>query len=344
MTVADTWQLFLRTCDNDLVVTIRDKRPPKQQHGEDYARAAESATMSTADVSIDVCLCFLDEPDMDIVSWPCCNQLMHRDCLLVYREFNSLCCYCASNIDDMKTIQSYPSIDRSKEIPKTPELTPKMRSFNWSSKRTLQEIELDKVFGTPMYDRLADKERAVSQEKRRERQLAQANDMIRTRGKAIVNDGVLPGSVLTVYPDFREVSHGVGIVAIVYKTSPGGGVLAATEYGLLTHSDNKKHFYIPDDRYTLRYKQDEEAPLSLALQRVRESILNKTYDDSTVKKVTIQEAHKLITGQVSPQRRGKCNCLAQGCKNKRCPCIKKGLKCISACKCNMNCCNPENGK
>jgi hypothetical protein len=220
LTVADTWQLFLRTCDNDLVVTIRDKRPPKQQHGEDYARAAESATISTADVSIDVCLCFLDEPDMDIVSWPCCNQLMHRDCLLVYREFNSLCCYCASNIDDMKTIQSYPSIDRSKEIPKTPELTPKMRSFNWSSKRTLQEIELDKVFGTPMYDRLADKERAVSQEKRRERQLAQANDMIRTRGKAIVNDGVLPGSVLTVYPDFREVSHGVGIVAIVYKTSP----------------------------------------------------------------------------------------------------------------------------
>jgi hypothetical protein len=99
-------------------------------------------------------------------------------------------------------------------------MTPKTRSFNWSSKRTLQEIELDKVFGTPMYDRLADKERAVSQEKRRERQLAQANDMIRTRGKAIVNDGVLPGSVLTVYPDFREVSHGVGIVAIVYKTSP----------------------------------------------------------------------------------------------------------------------------
>jgi hypothetical protein len=77
--VFDTWQLFLRTRDNDLVVTIRDKRPPKQQDGEDYARAAESTTMSTADVSIDVCLCFLDEPDKDIVSWPCCKQLMHRE-------------------------------------------------------------------------------------------------------------------------------------------------------------------------------------------------------------------------------------------------------------------------
>ena len=116
------------------------------------------------------------------------------------------------------------------------------------------------------------------------------------------------------------------------------------KHHLLTHSDKKKHFYIPDDRYTLGYKQDEEAPISVALQRIRKSIQNKTYNDSTVKKVTIQEAHKLITGQVSPQRRGKCNCLAQGCKNKRCPCIKNGLKCISACKCNMNCCNPENGK
>jgi hypothetical protein len=134
------------------------------------------------------------------------------------------------------------------------------------------------------------------------------------------------------------------IVAIAYKTKPTGGVLAATEYGLLCHSTEKKLWYIAHDNYTILYKVNEEAPISPKLDWVRKSIIDNTYDEKNVAKVSIQEVHRRVTGQTSPPKRGACKCAPGNCKTKRCPCVKDGIKCRSECKCNLNCCNPENGK
>ncbi len=146
--------------------------------------------------------------------------------------------------------------------------------------------------------------------------------MIKTHGKANLEVGLHPGAVLSIKPDYCDVSHPTNIVAIAYKnkTKPMGGVLAATEYGLLCHSTDKKLYWIAHDNYTIRYKVNkEEAPISPKLALVRKSIIDKTYDEKNVAKVSKQEVHRRVTGQKSPQKRGACKCAPGNCTTKRCP-------------------------
>ncbi len=132
---------------------------------------------------------------------------------------------------------------------------------------------------------------------------------------------------MTVIPDPRSVSHGVGVVGIIYRMKVTGGAQVATTVGLLVQG-GKKDWWIRDDQYLVRYKPEEEAAISLELQKIRELILDGTYNTMTkVKRCTIQEVHKVITGQVSPQKLGKCHCLKGNCNPKRCGCITKGNKC-----------------
>ncbi len=340
--MVDTWKLLKEKCNDDLIVRVRDKRNLEER--DDIKISAQISTATVTTDPLDLCFCFNDEPHMDIVAWPCCSKLIHKECLLIWREHSHLCVECGAEMEDLASLLCCPVIDRTKEITKAPQLTPMKRHQHWGGKRDLQAIELDKVFGTPEYPCLADRERLSAQEKKRDRHLEQAKDMMKTRAKALKNGGVFPGAVISIFADTREVSHPVGLLAIIFKISVGGGVLPATEYGLLTHSGHKKLHYFPDDRYLVRYAPDEVAPIGPALQKVRDAILSKTYDMKTVNRVTIQDYHKVCYGQVSPQRRGKCKCGPGGCKTKRCPCVKKGTKCTSDCGCNMNCCNTENGK
>ena len=149
---------------------------------------------------------------------------------------------------------------------------------------------------------------------------------------------------MTVIPDPRSVSHSVGIVVIVYKFKESGGAQVATVPGLLVQA-GKKDWWIPDDQYILQYPQHEEASISLGLQEMRDSIRDGTYNTAKkVKRCTIQEVHKVITDQVSPQRMGKCGCLKGNCNPKHCGCATRQRKCTSACSCNGNCKNPQNGK
>ncbi len=91
---------------------------------------------------LDVCFCFCDEPHMDIICLKhCCKQLVHRKCLLSWLEFESLCCYCSKPIVDITKVLSYPTIDQSKELPKTPNLTPRKRSPG--KLRDAQQMEFD---------------------------------------------------------------------------------------------------------------------------------------------------------------------------------------------------------
>jgi hypothetical protein len=140
------------------------------------------------------------------------------------------------------------------------------------------------------------------------------------------------------------VSHSVGIVEIIYRMKITGGAQVATSSDLLVQS-LKKDFWIPDDQYVVRYKPDEDSAIPPELQKIRESINNGAYNTTNkVKRSTIEEVHKLLTDQVSPQKMGKCHCLKEKCKSKHCGCALHGRKCTSACICNGNCTNPNNSK
>jgi hypothetical protein len=174
--------------------------------------------------------------------------------------------------------------------------------------------------------------------------------MVATRSKGVEKKGVGIGAVVTVILDHRAVSHSVGIVGIVHKMKESGGAQVATAVGLLVQS-GKKDWWIPDHQYIMRYPPHVDAPLDLQeihesiLEEIRESILDGTYNTATkAKRCTIQEVHKVVTNQVSPQKMGKCTCLKGKCNPKRCGCATKKRKCTSACSCNGNCKNPENGK
>ena len=280
---------------------------------------------------------------MDILRLACCKAFIHRECVLSWLEFESSCPYCNSPIEHIASIQNQPAIDRTKGLPSTPPMTPQERRTG--SKRDLQAIEVDDAFGSPTPQRLSDKMRTISQEKKRNSQLQQAAKMVATRSKDISNKGVGIGAIVTVIPDKRAVSHAVGIVGIVYKFKESGGAQVATVAGLLVQS-GKKDWWIPDDQYILRYKPDEEGPIESSLQEIRDSIRNGTYNTTKkVKRCTIQDVHKVVTDQVSPQKMGKCVCMKGQCNPKRCGCATRQRKCTSACTCNGNCTgNPNNGK
>jgi hypothetical protein len=313
---------------------------------EEYASKEKNMT-SPADPRpidpLDICFCFDDEPDMDIVRLVCCcKEFMHRDCLQNWLGFESSCPYCSKPINDIASIQQYPAIDRTKDLPSTPTVTPKPREKG--RKRDLQQMEIDDVFGSPTPQRLADKMRSISQEKKRDSQLKQAARMVLTRSNDVEKKGGGIGAVVTVVPDHRAVSHSVGIVGIIYKMKDSGGAQVATVVGLLVQS-GKKDWWIPDDQYIVRYPPHMDAAISIDLRKIRESILDGTYNTAKkAKRCTIQEAHKVITNQVSPQKMGKCACLKGKCNPKRCGCATRQRKCTSACTCTGNCTNPQNGK
>jgi hypothetical protein len=230
-----------------------------------------------------------------------------------------------------------------KDLPSTPTLTPKQRGIG--RKRDIQEMEIDEAFGAPTLQRLADKMRGISQEKKRDSQIKQAANMVATRLKDVKKMGGGIGAVVTVIPDHRAVvSHSVGIVGVVYKMKELGGAQVATVVGLLVQS-GKKDWWIPDDQYILRYSPHVDVPIPVDLREIRESILDGTYNAAAKAKwCTIQEVHKVITNQVSPRKMGKCSCLKRKCNPKRCGCATRQRKCTSACTCNGNCTNPQNGK
>jgi hypothetical protein len=142
--VTEKWKRFLIRCNDNLIVCIQQRRPIAVLLEEEYA-SKEGNMTSQADTRtfdpLDICFCFDDEPHMDIVRLVCCKELMHRDCLQTRLEFESSCPYCRRPIADIASIQHYPVIDQTKDLPSTPTMTPKQRGIG--RKRDVQEIKLD---------------------------------------------------------------------------------------------------------------------------------------------------------------------------------------------------------
>jgi hypothetical protein len=62
-------------------------------------------------------------------------------------------------------------------------------------------MEIDDAFGSPTPQRLADKMRSISTEKKRDSQLKQAAKMVVTRSNDVEKKGGGDGAVVTVVPD-----------------------------------------------------------------------------------------------------------------------------------------------
>jgi hypothetical protein len=176
-------------------------------------------------------------------------------------------------------------------------------------------------------------------------QITQANRMICQQGKEIKNQGGSPGAVVVVQVDYRAISHAIGIVGVIYQIAGTGGARIATVAGLLSTGSKKAKWWIPSDKYVIKYRANKVANIAPELEIIRQSILSGEYNDKTAKRCTIQKAHQVITEAISPCRKSKCNCAHRVCMKGHCGCIKKGYTCTSACSCNGSCtANQMNGK
>jgi hypothetical protein len=176
-------------------------------------------------------------------------------------------------------------------------------------------------------------------------QLTQANRMIHQQGKDIENQGGSPGAVVVVQVDYQAISHAIGIVGVIYQIASTGGARIATVAGLLFAGSKKANWWIPSNKYVIKYCTNNIAKIAPELEIIWQSILSGEYNDINEKRCTIQEVHQVITEAISPCRKSNCSCAHRICKLGHCGCIKKGYKCTSACSCNGSCtANEMNGK
>jgi hypothetical protein len=118
-----------------------------------------AAVAALAQVEIDhhqLCFCYCDSPDMELVRLKCCKQTIHQQCLLAYLGINSQCAYCCGGVINIAGVLALPTIDRLEIISTT--MSPLQQTP--TVKRNLQSLLLDKI---PLW--LADKLWTVSQKK-----------------------------------------------------------------------------------------------------------------------------------------------------------------------------------
>lgn len=125
-----------------------------------------------------------------------------------------------------------------------------------------------------------------------------------------------------------------------------GAVKVVTENGVLTHS-SKKEYWIPSDRYSLKYNSTESANISSSLETIRAAVVKGDFNLDAYEKISIPRAHQLTVGASSPCIKSGCSCKDGLCKG-NCGCIRgtKGGKpraCSSRCSCSGSCSsNPLN--
>jgi hypothetical protein len=106
------------------------------------------------------------------------------------------------------------------------------------------------------------------------------------------------GAIVAIQMDRRDVSHPNAVLGVAYKVANvvTGGCLVATVHGIIV-KDGKKNLYIPKSRYNV---QDEDAVVSEALKKLQQSVINKTFEETTFAKITMQKAHALEYPMAQP--------------------------------------------
>ncbi len=286
--------------------------------------AAAAAASSEALIdNAQLCFCYCDSANMELVIIPCCKQFIHWQFLLALLGVSSQCCFCCCAITDIATVLQYTTVDRSQPLPSACNYdSPLKRSPG--KKCDLQQLQFEA--STPIH--IADKVRSALQEKKRNNQLQQANRMMRTQGNDVENQGGGAGAVATVKPDYHVVSHNIEIVGVIYEMKSTGIARVATVAGMLSSGTKKGNWWILSDQYVVNYKPHEVANIPPKLEEIRQAILSGEYNKNNNAK------NQVITQAISPCRKSKTGCSRGNSKKKRCGCISKGIKCTSTCSYN----------
>jgi hypothetical protein len=165
--VTEHWRHFVHQCEQDLLVRVRERLPLRTSTAEegnlvlplrntastvpisDPVIAVAAAVLAQAEINHhQLCFCYCDLPDMELVRLKCCKQMIHQQCLLAYLCINSQCAYCRGAVINIAGVLALPTINRSEIISTT--MSPLQQTL--MVKQDLQSLLLDK---TPL--QLADK-------------------------------------------------------------------------------------------------------------------------------------------------------------------------------------------
>ncbi len=114
-------------------------------------------------------------------------------------------------------------------------------------------------------------------------QITQANRMIHQQGEDMENQGGSPGAVVVVQVDYQAVSHAIGIVDVIYQIASTCGAWIATVAGLLSTGSKTANWWIPSDKYVVKYRTNNIADIAPELEIIRQSILEVNIMTTTQK-------------------------------------------------------------
>jgi len=129
--VADEWRKFIQRSQQDLVVRVRERlilctpvaddtdivlplhtsRSTTHILGNPVIAAAARASAQAEIDPHTLCFCYCDSSDMELVRLTCCQQTIHRQCVLAYLCINSQCPYCKAHLQHASVLE-LPTIDR----------------------------------------------------------------------------------------------------------------------------------------------------------------------------------------------------------------------------------------
>jgi hypothetical protein len=128
--VTEHWTRFVGRCEQDLLVHVRERLPLRTPTTEDsnimlplwntFSTApirdpvVAAAAAPSAQAEIDerqLCFCYCDLSDMELVRMKCCKQRIHRQCVLACLGINSEWAYCCGAVINIAGILALPTID-----------------------------------------------------------------------------------------------------------------------------------------------------------------------------------------------------------------------------------------
>ena len=183
---------------------------------------------------------------------------------------------------------------------------------------------------------------------RRFDQSYQASKMIRMNRRAGFK--VHKGQSVALFADPRDrATHSrLGIHCLIIDVTTGAypSVRLVIPEGIIGDKQSKTSIWFTHDKYNLL---DASSPLGPERRLLRQQILDKSFDPTKYKIISVREAHRVTYSKHHSikkhktnfeRRKIKCNCKRLGlqCKTNTCGCRKAGILCTHLCKCNKSDC------